>query len=76
MKQLDEKDMRAREEQIPELAEIALKQAYHNSLASGRRVFEAINGQLIETHPDGTFRVLKSLPFPMSVTPGQRLIRL
>ncbi len=71
---MDENTMREGEDRIPELAECALKQAYHNALASGRNVLEAVDGQLIETRPDGTFRVLKSLPFPKAVIPGERLV--
>lgn len=75
MKKLDEKAMRALERQIPDLAEGAVKQAYVKTLASGRKVVEAVGGKLIETHPDGTTRVLKSLPTPIPVTPGQKFVR-
>lgn len=68
--------MRKLEEQFPKLAVQALKQAYRNALASGQSVLEAINGELIETRSDGTFRVLKSLPSPKTVVPGQRLVRM
>jgi len=73
---MDEVAMRELEEQIPELAEKALNQAYLNTLASGQSVLEAINGELVKTYPDGTFRILKSLPSPISVVPGQRLVRM
>jgi hypothetical protein len=75
MRQLDEKSMSNLENRIPELAEEAVKQAYCKALTSGRRVIEAINGQLVESSPDGTTRVLKSLPAPTPVVPGQRRIR-
>jgi len=76
MRQLDEKSMSNLEQRIPELAEGAVKQAYCKTLASGRRVVEAINGQLVESSSDGTSRVLKPLPAPTIVTPGQRRVRV
>ncbi|MFH2122080.1 MAG: hypothetical protein ABIJ50_01150 [Pseudomonadota bacterium] len=76
MNQLDEKSMSNLERRIPELAEGAIKQAYCKTLASGRRVIEAINGQLVESSPDGTTKVLKSLPTPTPVIPGQKRVRI
>ena len=76
MRQLDEKSMSNLEKRIPELAEGAVKQAYCKALTSGRPVVEAINGQLVESHPDGTTRVLKSLPTPTPVAPEQRRMRI
>ncbi len=76
MNQLDEKSMSNLEKRIPELAEGAVKQAYCKTLASGRRVIEAINGQLVESSPDGTTRVLKPLPAPTPVIPGQKRVRI
>lgn len=76
MNQLDEKSMSNLERRIPELAEGAVKQAYCKTLASGRRVIEAINGQLVESSPDGTIRVLKSLPAPTPVDPKQKRVRI
>ena len=75
MKKLDEKTMSSLERQIPELAEGAVKQAYCKTLASGRKVVEAVGGKLIESHPDGTSRVVKSLHAPIAVKPGQKLVR-
>lgn len=76
MNQLDENSMSNLEKRIPELAEGAVKQAYCKTLASGRRVIEAINGQLVESSPDGTTRVLKPLPAPTPVIPGQKRVRI
>jgi len=75
MKKLDEKTMSKRENRIPQLAESAVKQARTRTLASGRSVVEAVNGNLIESRPDGSHRVLKAIPAPIPVTPGQRRIR-
>ena len=76
MKTPDEKSMRFQEACIPELAEGALKQAYYRTLAAGCKVVEALNGQLVESLPDGSVRVIKSLPQPSPVMPDKRIIRL
>lgn len=75
MKKLNEKTMSFLENRIPELAEGAVKKAYCKTLASGNRVVEAVNGQLVESRPDGTRKVIKTLPKPVAVTPGQRKMR-
>jgi hypothetical protein len=75
VKKLDEKNMSKRENRIPQLAESAVKQARTRALASGRSVVEAVNGMLIESRPDGTFIVLKSIHAPTVVAPGQQRIR-
>jgi hypothetical protein len=75
MKTLNEKTMSFLEKRIPELAEGAVKKAYCKTLASGNRVVEAINGQLVESRPDGTRTVLKAIPRPIAVQPGQRKVR-
>jgi hypothetical protein len=76
MKIPDEKSMRFQEACIPELAAGAIKQAYYSTLAAGCKVVEAVNGQLVESSPDGSFRVLRALPKAIAVTPGQRIVRL
>jgi hypothetical protein len=76
MNVLDEDSLRFQEAFIPELAEGAIKQAYYQTLAAGCVVLEVADGQLIESSPDGSCRVLKSLPKPIPVSPGQRLLRL
>jgi hypothetical protein len=73
--QLDEKSMLRLEEQIPELARQALKRAYVEALASGNKVLEAINGMLVETSPDGSMRVIRSLPPPTRVVLGSKRVR-
>lgn len=75
MKKLSERSMSAREKRIPQLAEDAVKQARNKALKAGRKVVEALDGQLIESYPDGTRKVLKPLPAPIPVTPEQRLTR-
>lgn len=76
MKKLDEKSMSFLEQNIPELAEGAVKQAYYKTLASGRKVVEAVNDQLVESRPDGTTRVIKTLPTCTAVIPGQKKVRV
>lgn len=75
MKRLDEKTMRDLEERIPFLAEDAVKKARTKTLSSGRNVVEAVNGKLIESHSDGTYRVIRSLAPPISVALGQKRLR-
>lgn len=72
MKELNEKAMRALESSIPELASGAVRQAYVRALASGSTVVEVINGQLVESRPDGSHKVLKQLAPPIHVQPGSR----
>ena len=76
MKELDGQVMSYLEARIPELAEGAVKQAYCKNLAAGRKVVEAVNGQLVESSPDGSTRVIKPLEAPTPVVPGQRLVRV
>ena len=70
---LSEEAMSFLEEHIPELAEIAFKQAYWAALASGSSVLIRENGNLVEVFPDGTRKFIKSLPPLIPVTRGQRL---
>jgi len=75
MENLDEETVRNLERRIPELAEGAVKQAYSKALASGRNVVEAVDGQLIESHPDGSSKVLKKIQAPIPISPGQKKFR-
>jgi hypothetical protein len=75
MKTLDESTVQELEKRIPELAEDAVKQARRKAMASGRKVVEAVNGQLIEVDPDGTTRVLGDIPAPTTVTRGSKKVR-
>ncbi len=61
------------EEHIPELAEIAFKQAYWAALASGSSVLISEKGSLVEVFPDGKRKFIKHLPPSTPVTRGQRL---
>lgn len=61
------------EEHIPEMVEGAVTQAYWAALASGCKVLIAEEGKLIEVSPNGTRKVLRSIPPPISVKVGQKL---
>lgn len=75
MRKLSEKAMSQQESRIPQLAESAVQQARANTLKAGRSVVEAVGGKLIETRPDGTSRVIKSIPAPTPVVAGQKRVR-
>ena len=70
---LNERAISFLEEHIPELVDLAIKQAYWNALASGNSVLESENGFLVEVYPDGTRKVIKQLPPSTPVPKGQKL---
>lgn len=70
---LSEEEMSYLEEHIPELANVAFKQAYWAALASGSSVLVSENGDLMEVFPDGKHKFIKHLDPAINVTPGQRL---
>lgn len=61
------------EEHIPELANVAFKQAYWAALASGSSVLVSENGDLVEIFPDGKHKFIKHLPPATLVKRGQRV---
>jgi hypothetical protein len=69
----NEKVINYLEEQIPELAELAIKQAYWQALASGSSVLAVKDNILIEVFPDGSKKIIKQLEPAMRVKPGQIL---
>lgn len=69
---MKEEELDYLEAQIPELAEIAFKQAYWQALASGNKVLEAQEGSLVEVSPDGTRKIIKPLSPRLTVKPGQK----
>lgn len=71
---LDEKSMTYLEQQIPELADVAIKQAYWHALASGSSVLVAENGILLEVFPDGTQKIIRHLMPSTPITADQKLI--
>ena len=70
---LNEEALNYLEEHIPELAEVAFKQAYWAALASGSSVLMSEDGNLVEVFPDGKRKFIKKLPPSTPVTPGQKL---
>jgi hypothetical protein len=70
---LSEKAIDYLEEHIPELAEVAFKQAYWSALASGSSVLVSENGKLVEVFPDGRKEFRKKLPSWTAVQSGQKL---
>lgn len=73
MKALNEKAMQTLENQIPNLAEGAVRQAYVQALASGSTVIEVVDGQLVETRADGSFTVLQKLATPTKIKLGTKV---
>lgn len=70
---MDEKTIEFLEDHIPEMAEAAVVQAYWMALSSGCKVLQVEKNNLIEVSPDGTKRIVKSLPPTISITKGQKL---
>lgn len=64
---LTEKALDYLEQQIPELAEQATRQAYWQTLASGDNAVVAVDGNIIEVNPDGTRTIVKAIPKPQTV---------
>ena len=58
---LSEENIDFLENQIPELAELALQQAYWQTLSSGNVVTVLENNEIIEISPDGKRRVLRAI---------------
>ena len=65
---LTEQELDFLEQQIPILAEMAMQQAYWQTLTSGDKVMIAENGFLIEVSPDGSRRVVKEIGKHVKVT--------
>ncbi|MCX8027530.1 MAG: hypothetical protein N3A62_06725 [Thermodesulfovibrionales bacterium] len=55
------------------MAELALKQAYWQTLASGNSVLERHGGIIYEIFPDGTKKTIKEVEPPTPVTIGQKI---
>jgi hypothetical protein len=58
---LSEKNIDFLENQIPELAELALQQAYWQTLSSGNSVTVLEDNEIIEISPEGSKKVIKTL---------------
>lgn len=73
MTHLSEKTIRYLEEHIPDLAEVAIKQAYWKALASGNSVLKCRNGFLVKVYPDGTEEIIREIEPPVKIKIGTRL---
>ncbi len=58
---LTEKNIDFLENQIPELAELALQQAYWQTLSSGNSVTVLEDNEIVEISPEGNRKVIKTL---------------
>lgn len=59
------------EDQIPGLAELAVKKAYEDAMNAGQSVLTAESGCIIEVFPDGSRREIKRIEPATPVTRGQ-----
>ena len=69
---LTEEIMKVLEAGIPKLAEGAFQRAYYQALTTSGKVMRAVNGNLVETHADGTETVLRAIHSPVRVTIGAK----
>ena len=69
---LTEETMKVLEAGIPKLAEGAFQRAYYQALTTSGKVMRAVNGNLVETHADGTETVLRAIHSPVKVTMGAK----
>lgn len=69
---LTEETMKVLEAGIPKLAEGAFQRAYYQALTTSGKVMRAVNGNLVETHADGTETVLRAIHSPIRVTIGAK----
>jgi hypothetical protein len=69
---LSEKAIDYLEAHIPELIELAFKQAYWAALVSGSSVLMSENGSIVEVFPDGERKFIQKLPPWTPLTRGQK----
>lgn len=72
MDKLSEQAMLNLEAGIPSLAQGAFKRAYYQALTTSGKVLRAVNGQLVETHADGTEVVLRRIQSPIKTVNGTK----
>jgi len=61
------------EQQIPGLSAAAVDVAYWQALAAGQAVLVSGEGGIYQAFPDGTRKLVKALPKPLSVPVGTRV---
>lgn len=62
------------EQQIPELATMAARKAYLDTLSSGNSVLEVIEGKIFEIFPDGSKKLLKQIETDVTVKTDRKLV--
>ena len=67
--------MRNMEASIPSQAQIAAQRAHRQVLATGGKVLEARDGQLLEIAANGTVRVIRHIAKPIPVALGAKRFR-
>lgn len=72
MKKMSEQDMLKLEAGIPHLAQGAFKRAYEQALNISGKVLRAVDGQLVETHIDGTEVVIRRIKGPVKTVNGTK----
>ena len=71
---LNEQAIQYLEEHFPEMAELATKQAYWETLSSGNSVLVVENAEIIEVFPDGTRQFIKKIAPRIPMRIGQVFI--
>ena len=71
----NEASMQFLQDHIPELADVAFKQAYWQALANGKSVLKVEQGEIIEIFPDGSHKVIKQITplIPVPLTNKKRI---
>ena len=72
---MSEESMQNMEARIPSLAQIAVRQARRQALATSGKVLEARDGQLVEMAANATMRVLRHIAKPIPVALGAKRFR-
>ncbi|HEY9208232.1 MULTISPECIES: hypothetical protein [Acidovorax] len=69
---MTEESMKVLEAGIPKLAQGAFQRAHYQALTTSGKVMRAVNGQLVETHADGTEKVVRTIHSPVKVAMGAK----
>ncbi|MGP8292352.1 hypothetical protein ACT3OH_19005 [Vreelandella zhanjiangensis] len=65
--------MQDAEQRFAARASLYTRRAYQAALQSGQTVVEIVDGDLVETSPDGSVRFLKKAPTKHKVSVGMKL---
>ena len=69
---LTEESISVQEARIPNMAADAFKDAQNQALRMSGKVLRAVNGKLVETHADGTEKLIRFIHSPVKVTVGAK----